>query len=129
MLMKKLFPIFCIICQAYVHGQVGVNILTPHTSAALDVESPPGTFRGLLTPSMTTANRIAITSGTTPAADGLIVYDVDHHMHYYYHASAGKWVSMSPLVLSTPTTVSTGYPSGIITTPLSGTVTTFSLGI
>ncbi|MBL7932697.1 MAG: tail fiber protein [Bacteroidia bacterium] len=107
--------------------QVGVNILTPHNSAALQVESPAGTVKGLLTPSMTTTQRMSMSTGTNSPSDGLVVYDKDHRMHYYYQGSINRWVSMSPLTLSTPTTGSTNYPSGVITTPSSSA--TFSLGI
>jgi microcystin-dependent protein len=108
-------------------GQVGVNILSPHPSAALQVESPAGIQRGLLTPSMSTINRISINTGTNLAADGLIVYDINHKMHYYYQANLNRWVSMSPLLLSTPTSSSALIPSGVITTPSSTAV--FSLGV
>jgi len=108
-------------------AQVGVNILTPHTSAAMQIESPAGSQKGLLTPSMTTVNRMSVTSGTGSTADGLVVYDIDHKMHYYYNSGLSRWVSMSPLTLSTPTTGSTGFPSGVITTPSSSA--TFSVGI
>lgn len=109
------------------NAQVGVNILTPHSSAAMQIETPAGTAKGLLTPSMTTVQRMSITTGTNVASDGLIVYDKDHRMHYYYNAGSNRWTSMSPLTLSTPTLGSTSYPSGVITTPSSSA--TFSLGI
>ncbi len=110
-----------------VTAQVGVNILTPHNSAALQVESPAGITKGLLTPSMTTANRNTIISGTNTAADGLVVYDVNHRMHYYFNAGQNRWVSMSPLTLSTPASSSPTNPAGVITTPSSSA--TFSVGI
>src|SRR5690606_8427323 len=78
-----------------VRGQVGVNILTTHTSVALQVNSPPGAFRGFLTPTMSPYNRVSIPSGTNTAADGLMVYDTYHRMPYYFNASINKWVSMS----------------------------------
>jgi microcystin-dependent protein len=109
------------------NAQVGVNILTPHGSAALQVESPAGAYRGMLTPSMTSVNRISISTGTNAPADGLVVYDVNHRMHYYYQAASSKWVSLSPLVLSTPSYTSGSNPSGAITTP--STAGSFSLGI
>jgi microcystin-dependent protein len=110
-------------------AQVGVNIIVPHASAALQIESPPGVTKGLLTPSMTTANRMSITTWTNVAADGLVVYDVNHRMHYYYNAGLNRWVSLSPLTLSTPTIGSASYPSGAITTPSTSPPTTFSMGI
>lgn len=116
-----------IACCAQVTAQVGVNILTPHASAALQVESPSGSYKGMLTPSVTTTNRMNMSSGSNLPADGLVVFDVNHHMHYSYHAPTNRWVSMSPLTLSTPNAGSTAYPSGVITTPSSSA--TFSLGI
>ncbi|PBQ32313.1 hypothetical protein CNR22_11210 [Sphingobacteriaceae bacterium] len=107
------------------YAQVGVNILTPHSSAAMQIESPAGMAKGLLTPTMTTVQRVSISSGTNTAADGLVVYDKDHHMHYYYHGSQSKWISMSPLALAAGG--SSTSPSGIITTP--AVSTTFSMGI
>jgi microcystin-dependent protein len=123
---KLILLLLCMTC-CRLQAQVGVNILTPHSSAALQVESPAGMYRGLLTPSMTTVNRISISSGTNAPADGLVVYDVNHRMHYYYQAANTRWVSLSPLTLSTPSGTSTAAPSGAITTPSSTSV--FSVGI
>ena len=117
---------FTIVCRQTV-AQVGVNILTPHSSAALQVVSPPGNFRGLLSPTMTAFNRITISSGTSTAADGLIVYDVTHRMPYYFNGGTNRWVSMSPFVMSTPANLTTALPYGAITTPSAGV--TFSVGI
>jgi microcystin-dependent protein len=130
--MKKSMTIFIITvlaaCESlFLHAQVGVNILTPHASAALQVESPQGTYRGMLTPSVTTSNRMSISSGTAQPADGLVVYDVNHRMHYYYHAGQNKWVSLSPFTLSTPTVGSASIPYGAITTPFAPTI--YSVGI
>ncbi len=108
-------------------AQVGVNVLTTHTSAALQVASPPGSFRGLLTPSMSPYNRVALSSGTNAAADGLIVYDTYHRMHYYYHGGINRWASMSPFLLTTASHTTFGIPFGTITTPSSTAV--FSVGI
>lgn len=110
-----------------IHSQVGVNILTPHTSAALQIESPAGTAKGLLTPSMTTAQRAAIKTGTLIPGDGLIVYDINHGMHYCYNVATNSWNSLSPLTLTTSANSSTAYPYGVITTPSSSA--TFSFGI
>src|ERR1043166_6141640 len=110
-----------------IYSQVGVNILTPHPSAALHIESPSGSFRGLLTPSVTTTNRMAMFSGTNSVSDGLIVYDINHRMHYSFNGGINRWVSHSPFTLSTPTIGSTSFPSGVITTPSSSA--TFFVGI
>ena len=124
---KTILILLCIFFSHLLDAQVGVNILTTHTSAALQIASPPGVARGLLTPSMSPLGRITISSGTNIAADGLIVYDVSHKMHYYYHGGISKWASMSPFLLTTPSNSSIGVPSGAITTPSSLAV--FSVGI
>ncbi len=126
---RKLFFYFFLLSQIFSYAQVGVNTLNPHSSAALHVVSPPGTYKGLLTPSVTTTGRMAMTTGSISVADGLIVFDSDHRLHYFYHAGLGKWVAMAPLVLSTPTTGATNYPSGVISTPYSTVVTQYSLGL
>src|SRR6476660_9582104 len=75
---------------------------------------------------MTTLNRVSIAQGTLLPADGLMFYDTDHKMHYFYNAGTNRWVSMSPFIFSTPATSSPASPSGTITTPASGS---FSVGI
>lgn len=115
------------VSQLPVASQVGVNVLTTHTSAALQVVSPSGNFRGLLSPTMTAFNRISISSGNNVAADGLMVYDVTHKMPYYYNSASSRWISMSPFVLSTPSGSTGVTPTGFITTP-SGS-SGFSVGI
>ena len=68
--MKKIFLLLFLIFQIYiVHAQsVGIGIITPNSSAALDISS---TTKGMLIPRMTTTQRNAI---TTPA-DGLLIYN------------------------------------------------------
>jgi microcystin-dependent protein len=109
--------------QVFLKAQVGVNIVTPHPSAAMQIQSPAGLNKGLLTPSMTTTQRAAIVS----PADGLIVYDISNKMHFMYEAASASWLSMSPLRLraSGAATVVTG----IISTPTTTNPTTYSLGI
>jgi microcystin-dependent protein len=127
--MKQLLLVCFFIAKSHLVfvAQVGVNILTPHASSALQVESPQGSYKGLLTPSMTTTNRMSMTTGTNTVADGLVVYDITHRMHYYYQSAISRWVSMSPFTLSTPTVGSSSVPSGVITTPSSTAI--FSVGI
>lgn len=110
-----------------IQAQVGVNILTPHNSAAFQVVSPAGIFKGLLTPSMTTVNRNSILGSSGGIADGLIVFDSDHHMHYQYNIQLNKWQSLSPFLLTTSVNSSPSFPAGTITTPSS--TATFSVGI
>ena len=61
-------------------AQVGFGTTSPNNSSILDITS---TDKGLLTPRMTSTERIAI---ATPA-DGLLVYDLTDSAFYYYKAS------------------------------------------
>jgi len=64
------------------HSQVGIGTNSPDASSILDLTS---TTQGILTPRMTTAQRIAISS----PADGLLVFDTDVNVFYFY--SGGNW--------------------------------------
>lgn len=79
---------FCMLITANVFAQVGIGTTTPHPSSVLDVSS---TTQGMLTPRLTTAQRIAIAS----PADGLMVYDTDLKSFYHYNISATSWSRMS----------------------------------
>lgn len=63
-------------------GEVGIGTSTP--AALLDVSS---TTNGILIPRMTTAQRTSITT----LSDGLMVFDTDVDMFYYYNASSTAW--------------------------------------
>ena len=67
-----------------VFAQVGIGTITPNASSVLDVSS---TTQGMLTPRMTTAQRVAIVS----PADGLMVYDTDLKTFYHFNSSITSW--------------------------------------
>lgn len=67
-----------------VFAQVGIGTTTPNASSVLDVSS---TTQGMLTPRMTTAQRVAIVS----PADGLMVYDTDLKTFYHFNSSITSW--------------------------------------
>ncbi|MCL6460594.1 MAG: hypothetical protein I4O51_01820 [Flavobacterium micromati] len=79
---------FFIISTANVFSQVGIGTITPNSSAMLDVTS---TTQGMLTPRMTTAQRIAI---ATPA-DGLMVYDTDLKSFFHFNGGISSWNIMN----------------------------------
>src|SRR6187455_1578933 len=61
-----------------VNGQgIGINILSPDASSMLEIAS---TSKGLLTPRMTTAQRVAIAA----PANGLLVYDISLNSFYFF---------------------------------------------
>ena len=59
------------------YSQVGIGTTTPDASSILDMSS---TTQGVLTPRMTTAERVAIAS----PAKGLLVFDADLDVFYYF---------------------------------------------
>ena len=59
---------------------VGIGTTTPDAKSQLDIRS---TTKGLLIPSMTTSQRLAITV-STPGPNGLLVYDTDRSQFYHY---------------------------------------------
>lgn len=89
--LKHNFWIFAFMfCMVQSYAQVGIGTITPNASAMLDVSS---TTKGMLTPRMTTAQRLAITS---PApADGLIVYDTTLKSFYHYTTATNSWVKLN----------------------------------
>ncbi|WP_445721540.1 hypothetical protein [Flavobacterium sp.] len=66
------------------NGQVGINTTTPDASSILDITS---TTKGILTPRMTTAQKLAIAS----PANGLLVYDTDLNGYSYYDLPTTTW--------------------------------------
>lgn len=69
------------------NAQVGINTTTPAASSVLDVTS---TTQGMLTPRMTTTQKLAITS----PANGLMVFDTTLKVFSYYDGTASLWVNI-----------------------------------
>lgn len=63
---------------------VGIGTATPNAKAALEVKA---TDKGILFPSLTSAQRNAITD----PPDGLHIYNTDEHCLNYYDSAAGIW--------------------------------------
>lgn len=78
---KRLSVLFFFLIIVTANAQIGIGTVSPNATSILDITS---TTQGLLTPRMTTAQRIAI---ATPA-EGLLVYDTDLKLFYYY---SGTW--------------------------------------
>lgn len=76
--------LFFMIITTNLFAQVGIGTTTPNASSILDLTS---STQGLLTPRMTTAQRIAIVSPT----DGLMVYDTDLKSFYHYNSTLTSW--------------------------------------
>ena len=65
-------------------AQVGIGTTSPNASSILDLTS---STQGLLTPRMTTVQRMAIVS----PADGLMVYDTNLKSFFHYDTSLSTW--------------------------------------
>ncbi|KJD36273.1 hypothetical protein PW52_06685 [Tamlana sedimentorum] len=74
------------------YAQVGIGTTNPNASSILDIES---TTQGVLTPRMTSLQRLAIVS----PAEGLLVFDLDEDAFYYYDATATNWVKLEGVVM------------------------------
>ena len=77
-----------LLCVYTSNAQVGIGNTAPDPSAMLDITS---TTSGLLTPRMTTAQRVAI---VTPV-DGLIVYDTTLKFFFHYNSATTSWIRIS----------------------------------
>ncbi|MGV1012898.1 MAG: hypothetical protein ACOYBS_10650 [Flavobacterium sp.] len=105
--MKNLILTVLFLLVGVAHAQVGIGTSNPNNSAALDIES---TTKGLLTPRMTAAQRIAISS----PANGLMVYQTDNTPNLYCYVN-GVWT-----VISGSSTSGTWTPNGTSNTTNSG---------
>jgi microcystin-dependent protein len=92
--MKKIFVLMVLTFQgiSLSFGQVGVNTATPDSTAALDIQSPPGGSdnRGVLFPRMSTVQR----TGIVNPAKSLMVFDTTDMLLYYY--DGGRWLGLVP---------------------------------
>ncbi|KUJ59429.1 hypothetical protein AR687_23085 [Flavobacteriaceae bacterium CRH] len=84
---KKLLFLFFFLLTLIGNAQIGIGTITPDASSILDITS---TTKGLLAPRMTTVQKNAI---TTPV-DGLIVYDTDLKLFYYYSSGTSTWMPL-----------------------------------
>lgn len=82
-----LFSIGTFLVSIMLQAQIGIGTVSPDVSSILEVSS---TAKGMLTPRMTTVQKMAI---TTPA-NGLMVYDTDIKAFYYYDSSVSLWMKV-----------------------------------
>ncbi|WP_044397451.1 hypothetical protein [Lacinutrix sp. Hel_I_90] len=85
-----IYTVAAFICCNYgAFSQVGIGTMSPDASSALDINS---TIGGILTPRMTTAQRMAISN----PANGLLVFDISENAFYFYKATL--WTKMDAVV-------------------------------
>ncbi|UMB53430.1 cell wall anchor protein [Lutibacter sp. A64] len=87
MKLKKdlLIVMLLIFVNLSIFSQIGIGTTNPHVSSVLDMTS---TTQGVLTPRMTSAQRLAILS----PIEGLLVFDNEEDAFYYYNGSV--WVKL-----------------------------------
>ncbi len=78
--LKTLLLLLFLCCNYSLLAQVGIGTTSPNSSSILDVTS---TDKGMLTPRMTSTERIAISS----PANGLLVYDTTENSFYFYKSN------------------------------------------
>jgi hypothetical protein len=96
----KNFLLLFLILPIFGYSQVGIGTTTPDLTAMLDVTS---TTKGVLTPRLTSAQRLAIGS----PAQSLLVYDTDASLYYYFSSSNNAWTAIN--IGSIKTISSTNY--------------------
>lgn len=88
--MKRILVLF-IFSQFYFYSNsqnnVGIGTVTPDPSSILDLSS---TDKGLLTPRLTSTQRLAIVN----PANGLLVFDIDINCYLYFSSLANSWFSL-----------------------------------
>jgi microcystin-dependent protein len=72
------------------HAQIGINTLTPDSTAALDINGN-GT-KGVLIPRITKNQRESL---SLKAVDGLLVYDKTQKMFYFWDGDSKQWESLN----------------------------------
>jgi microcystin-dependent protein len=90
--MKTKFLLFALLGFTFfnftlIKAQVGIGTTSPDASAQLDINS---NSKGLLTPRLTAAQRVAISN---PAA-GLLVFQTDGSSGFYYY-SGSAWINLT----------------------------------
>ena len=80
------FTLLNIICYS-LNAQIGIGTTTPNSSSIIDVSS---STKGMLTPRMTTAQRLVISN----PAEGLLVYDTNIDAFHYFDTTSGNWAKL-----------------------------------
>ncbi|MEQ9303416.1 MAG: hypothetical protein RJQ14_05825, partial [Marinoscillum sp.] len=101
-----------IVHLSYGQNSVGIGTNTPNANAVLHLVSPGGN-QGFIVPQLTSAQRIAtsFTDNLSMEVQGLLVFDTDDQLFYYWNGT--HWVSLSAQTLSAGTGITIGT-DGII---------------
>lgn len=96
------FSIIIVICAGFnSYAQVGINTSSPKTNTLLHVSelnSGTTTYKGVLLPTYTTAQRDANFPALAATDNGLLIYNTTHNCYNYYKhpagAASGQWINM-----------------------------------
>ena len=105
--------IFFLFFASNLFAQIGINTITPDSSASLHILSKPN-GSGLIIPELTEAQRLAISK---PAV-GLMVYDVTSKLFYVNldNSPGNHWYAINPMqTQGTLTTPAVMYVSPVVT--------------
>ncbi|MEO6903448.1 MAG: hypothetical protein ABI315_09850 [Bacteroidia bacterium] len=107
--------IIILLCAFSINGfaQVGINTITPDSSASLHIVSKPS-GSGLIIPELTEAQRLAIAK----PAKGLMVFDLDANLFYMNMGTApgNQWYAINPfLTKGSASTADVMYTSTVVT--------------
>lgn len=86
--MRVIFTAAAFCLTSFLNAQVGYNNPNPDPSAVVDIQAND---KGLLIPRMTSAERGAMAIGTTPPAEGLLVFDTDLNRLFYWDDDVSAW--------------------------------------
>jgi len=95
-----LITVLCIVDSPHAQN-IGIGTLTPHPNAILEVNS---NNKGMLVPSMTTAQRLAIPAGSP---NGLLVFDTDNNSFWYFITPAWRQITAAVGFAATPSSSKT----------------------
>jgi microcystin-dependent protein len=74
-------------------AQVGVGTTTPHPSAMMHISPGTGNNKGVILPSITSAQRMLLDS-TQNISPSLIFFDKDLQKFYYFHQNPKQWFEL-----------------------------------
>ena len=99
---KLILAVAILIIAINSYAQIGINTTNPDSTSVLDITS---SNRGLLIPRLTSGSRESL--GTLNPADGLLVYDTNLKMFFFWNKVTTKWEALNPWVYANPSQNST----------------------
>jgi len=109
--MNKLFSIFAVISvinlNAYCQNNVGIGTSTPDANAILELQSDS---KGLLITRLTTVQRNAMGSGLSATQKGMLIFDTNENLFYFWDGS--QWVAVGSGGSTGCTTLQQAYDCG-----------------